>query len=81
MRSTHAAKTAKTTKTAAACLVVLAGVFVGSGGALAATEGRGTTVLADDMPWGVVKPLDPPRHGGAGHHARHGDRTQDMPWG
>ncbi|MFD3804537.1 hypothetical protein ACFWTC_13095 [Streptomyces sp. NPDC058619] len=78
MRSTHAAKTAKTTKTAAACLVVLAGVFVGTGGALAATEGAGTTVLADDMPWGVVNPLAPPRQGGAGHQ---GDRTQDMPWG
>lgn len=34
-----------------------------------------TTVQADDdMPWGVVKPVDPPRHGSAGTHG-------DMPWG
>ncbi|MEU3061618.1 hypothetical protein [Streptomyces subrutilus] len=120
MRSTRTAKTANTT---AACLVVLAGMFAGTGVAVAATEGApGTSARAADMPWGIVgpdettdmpwgavkpgpsgdmpwgivgpgettdmpwgtvKPVDP-RRGGSGHPAgprRHGDRTQDMPWG
>ncbi|MEU6212884.1 hypothetical protein ACN6AT_31210 [Streptomyces sp. JL4002] len=64
-------RTAKTAKTAATCLVVLAGMFAGSGGALAAT---GTGAADDDMPWGVVKPIDPAHPGSARYNA-------DMPWG
>ncbi|MGW6978198.1 hypothetical protein ACWGE1_01920 [Streptomyces sp. NPDC054932] len=73
MRSTRTVKTANTT--AAACLVVLAGVFVGTGGASdVLAETRTTTLADDDMPWGVVKPLVPPHHGSAG-------KNGDMPWG
>ncbi|MFJ7589156.1 hypothetical protein ACIQZO_17595 [Streptomyces sp. NPDC097617] len=72
MRSTRTAKTANTT--AAACLVVLAGVFVGTGGASAVLADTRTTTQADDMPWGIVKPVDPPRPGSAGTNG-------DMPWG
>ncbi|MFG2990567.1 hypothetical protein ACGFZK_14975 [Streptomyces sp. NPDC048257] len=73
MRSTRTAKTANTT--AAACLVVLAGMFVGTGGAAAVLTDTRTTTQADgDMPWGIVKPLDPPRDGSDGKHG-------DMPWG
>ncbi|MCX4721249.1 hypothetical protein ACFWB2_05975 [Streptomyces virginiae] len=73
MRSTRTAKTANTT--AAACLVVLAGMFVGTGAASTVLADTHTTTQADgDMPWGVVKPVDPPRHGSAGKHG-------DMPWG
>ncbi|MEW2582848.1 hypothetical protein [Streptomyces virginiae] len=66
MRST------RTAKTTAACLVVLAGMFVGTGAAL--TTPAGTSVQADDMPWGVVKPLHPSHPGSAGTNG-------DMPWG
>ncbi|MER6254526.1 hypothetical protein ABT224_24515 [Streptomyces sp. NPDC001584] len=73
MRSTRTVKTANTT--AAACLVVLAGVFVGAGGASAVLADTHTTTQADDdMPWGVVKPLVPPYPGSAG-------KNGDMPWG
>ncbi|WP_327734132.1 hypothetical protein OG749_09780 [Streptomyces nojiriensis] len=73
MRSTLTVKTANTT--AAACLLVLAGVFAGAGGASAVLADTHTTMQADDdMPWGVVKPLVPPHPGSAGKHG-------DMPWG
>ncbi|MFF4422820.1 hypothetical protein ACFY04_18910 [Streptomyces sp. NPDC001549] len=73
MRSTRTVKTANTT--AAACLVVLAGVFVGAGGASAVlADTHITTQADDDMPWGVVKPLVPPHPGSAGTNG-------DMPWG
>ncbi|MEV6679174.1 hypothetical protein AB0N09_20335 [Streptomyces erythrochromogenes] len=68
MRST------RTAKTTAACLVVLAGVFVGNGVASAGMAQAGTSVQADDMPWGVVKPLHPSHPGSAGTNG-------DMPWG
>ncbi|THA82680.1 hypothetical protein [Streptomyces sp. A0592] len=68
MRST------RTAKTTAACLVVLAGMFVGNGVASAGTAQAGTSVQADDMPWGVVKPLHPSYPGSAGTNG-------DMPWG
>ncbi|MFD6225396.1 hypothetical protein ACFWFZ_00680 [Streptomyces sp. NPDC060232] len=69
MRST------RTAKTTAACLVVLAGVFVGTGAATAVTAQANSSVQADDdMPWGVVKPLHPSYPGSAGTNG-------DMPWG
>ncbi|MFD9080299.1 hypothetical protein ACFQ7B_17145 [Streptomyces erythrochromogenes] len=68
MRST------RTAKTTAACLVVLAGMFVGNGAAFAGAASAGTSVQADDMPWGVVKPLHPSHPGSAGTNG-------DMPWG
>ncbi|WP_046778009.1 hypothetical protein [Streptomyces yangpuensis] len=68
MRST------RTAKTTAACLVVLAGMFVGTGAATAATAQPSAGVQADDMPWGVVKPVHPSYPGSAGTNG-------DMPWG
>ncbi|MFG2336349.1 hypothetical protein [Streptomyces yangpuensis] len=68
MRST------RTAKTTAACLVVLAGMFVGTGAATAVTAQTSTGVQADDMPWGIVKPLHPSQPGSAGTNG-------DMPWG
>ncbi|CAM5383056.1 hypothetical protein [Streptomyces avidinii] len=73
MRSTRTAKTANT-KTAAACLVVLAGVFVGTGGTSAVMTDTRVTTQADDMPWGIVTPVVPPHPGTAGTNG-------DMPWG
>lgn len=66
MRSTRTAKRATT-----ACLVVLAGLFVGAAGGLGTSAYSTTVMSADDMPWGVVKPVGPPPGGENG----------DMPWG
>ncbi|WP_455353888.1 hypothetical protein [Streptomyces sp. SYSU K217416] len=66
MRSTRTAKRATT-----ACLVVLAGLFVGAAGGPGTSAYATTVTNADDMPWGVVKPAGPPAGGQQG----------DMPWG
>ncbi|MEU2260936.1 hypothetical protein ABZ557_11765 [Streptomyces sp. NPDC019645] len=65
MRSTRTAKRATM-----AGLFVLAGLITGTGAGLGSTAHSTTVTNADDMPWGVVKPLGP---------AAASD--DDMPWG
>ncbi|MBV7698578.1 hypothetical protein [Streptomyces sp. TRM70350] len=64
MRSTRTAKRA-----AIAGLVVLAGLVTGTGAGLGTTA-HSTTVTAGDMPWGIVKPVEPSA-----------TAEDDMPWG
>ncbi|MET9514336.1 hypothetical protein [Streptomyces sp. NPDC002994] len=66
MRSTRTAKRSTT-----ACLVVLAGLFVGAGGVTNASASPAHVAGPQDMPWGVVKMVSPPLAGEDG----------DMPWG
>ncbi|MFI6106350.1 hypothetical protein [Streptomyces sp. NPDC051310] len=63
MRSTRTAKRATM-----AGLVVLAGLMTGAGAGLGTTAHSVTN--ADDMPWGVVRPVETP-----------GASDDDMPWG
>jgi hypothetical protein len=49
-------------------LVVLAGLMTGAGAGLGTTAHSVTN--ADDMPWGVVRPVETP-----------GASDDDMPWG
>ncbi|MER7817985.1 hypothetical protein [Streptomyces sp. NPDC096153] len=65
MRSTRTAKRATM-----AGLFVLAGLITGADAGLGSTAHSTTVTNADDMPWGVVKPL--------GSAAASDD---DMPWG
>ncbi|MCT7354134.1 hypothetical protein N4P33_18520 [Streptomyces sp. 15-116A] len=65
MRSTRTAKRA-----AIAGLVVLAGLVTGTGAGLGTTAHSAAVTTAGDMPWGIVKPIEP----GA-------SAEDDMPWG
>lgn len=65
MRSTRTAKRA-----AIAGLVVLAGLVTGTGAGLGTTAHSATVTAASDMPWGIVKPVEPPAAA-----------EDDMPWG
>ncbi|WP_031071005.1 hypothetical protein [Streptomyces sp. NRRL S-118] len=65
MRSTRTAKRATM-----AGLAVLAGLMTGAGAGLGTTAHSATVTNADDMPWGVVRPVEMP-----------GSSDDDMPWG
>ncbi|SDM46697.1 hypothetical protein [Streptomyces wuyuanensis] len=65
MRSTRTAKRATM-----AGLFVLAGIITGAGAGLGSTAHSTTVTHADDMPWGIVKPVGPAMA-----------YDDDMPWG
>ncbi|MER5220659.1 hypothetical protein [Streptomyces flaveus] len=65
MRSTRMVKRATM-----AGLVVLAGLMTGVGAGPGSAAQSATVTNADDMPWGIVKPIERPRMS-----------DDDMPWG
>ncbi|WP_149183681.1 hypothetical protein [Streptomyces sp. TRM49041] len=61
----------RTTKRATmAGLAVLAGLMTSAGAGLGSTAHSATFTNGDDMPWGIVKPLETPVAS-----------DDDMPWG